>query len=64
MSNLKKAFNDKLEFLKNQKNLCITDIKDSLKKNFRKSLDHKSFQFKDFMKKFQQKQPYHLAKIK
>ena len=55
MAALKKAFNDKLEFLKNQKNLNITEIKDSLKKNFTKSLDHKSFQFKDFMKKFQQK---------
>jgi histone deacetylase complex regulatory component SIN3 len=55
MAALKKAFNDKLEFLRNQKNLNITDIKDSLKKNFTKSLDHKSFQFKDFMKKFQQK---------
>lgn len=64
MAALKKAFNDKLEFLKNQKNLNITDIKDSLKKNFTKSLDHKSFQFKDFMKKFQQKQLYHMAKIK
>jgi len=34
-----------------------------LKKNYRKSLDHKSFQYKDFMKKYMNKQN-HLARIK
>ena len=43
MMNLKKTFNDKLEFLRNQKASSINDHKDNFRKNFTKSLDHKSF---------------------
>jgi len=56
MMNLKKTFNDKLEFLRNQKASSINDHKDNFRKNFTKSLDHKSFQYKDFMNKFLKKQ--------
>lgn len=56
MTNLKKTFNDKLEFLRNQKASSINDHKDNFRKNFTKSLDHKSFQYKDFMNKFLKKQ--------
>ena len=56
MLNLKKTFNDKLEFLRNQKASSINDHKDNFRKNFTKSLDHKSFQYKDFMNKFLKKQ--------
>jgi len=55
MMALKKAFNDKLEFLKNQKAVNINELKEQFRKNFTKSLDHKSFQYKDFMKKYLQK---------
>jgi len=52
MANMKKAFHEKLEFLKNQKSQNINDLKDNFKRNFTKSLDHKSFQYKDFMKRY------------
>ena len=63
MVTLKKTFNDKLEFLRNQKMSNINEHKDQLKKNFTKSLDHKSFQYKHFMKNFLNK-PNHAIKIK
>lgn len=37
--------------MKNQKAVNIEEIKLQFQKNFTKSLDHKSFQYKDFMKK-------------
>ena len=37
------AINEKLEYLKNQKNMSQNENKEQLKKNFTKSLDHKSF---------------------
>ena len=43
MMALKKTFNDKLEYLKNQKSLNINELKDQFRRNFTKSLDHKSF---------------------
>jgi len=43
MQALKHNFDDRLEFLRNQKNMNINELKDNLKKNFTKSLDHKSF---------------------
>lgn len=52
MMALKKAFTDKLEFLRNQKTVNLGDLKEQFRKNFTKSLDHKSFQYKDFMKKY------------
>ena len=51
MANLKKAFTDKLEFLRNHKSASINEIKDQLRKNFTKSLDHKSCVYKAFIKK-------------
>ena len=56
MKDLRKQFANKLEYLKSQKTLIMPDLSDQFRKNFTKSLDHKSFHFKDFMKK-------HLAKI-
>lgn len=52
MSDLKKQFTNKLEFLENQKKQMLPELTDQFRKNFTKSLDHKSFQFKDFMKKY------------
>ena len=44
---------DRLEFLRNQKNLNIGDIKEQFRKNFSRSLDHKSLQYnRDFLSKF------------
>jgi len=43
MASLKKAFTDKLEFLKNHKSANLNELKDLFRKNFNKSLDHKSF---------------------
>ena len=63
MMALKKAFTYKLEFLRNQKTINLGDLKEQFRKNFTKSLDHKSFQYKDFMKKYLQKQN-HINKIK
>ena len=60
---LKKALSDRLDYLKTVKKSGIGDIKEAFRKNFTKSLDHKSFQYKDFMKKFTQKQ-YHEKMIK
>lgn len=56
MQDLKKQFTNKLEFLVNQKKAALPELTDQFRKNFTKSLDHKSFQFKDFMKKYLQKQ--------
>lgn len=53
---MKQTFVSKLEFLKNQKTSNLNEFKDQFRKNFTKSLDHKSFQYKDFMKKYLQKQ--------
>lgn len=53
----------KLEFLKQQKASNIGEYKEQFKKNFTKSLDHKSFQYKDFMKKFLMKNN-HVNKIR
>ena len=63
---LKKAVADRLEFLKNQKQLCLPDIKEQLRKNFSKSLDVKSLQYnKDFVAKFlNTKRPIHLQKMR
>jgi len=55
MADLKKQFTNKLEFLINQKKSVLPELTDQFRKNFTKSLDHKSFQFKDFMKKYLQK---------
>jgi histone deacetylase complex regulatory component SIN3 len=51
MASLKKAFTDKLEFLRNHKSANINELKDQLRKNFTKSLDHKSCVYKHFIKK-------------
>lgn len=56
MANLKQQFAGKLEFLRNHKSSNLNEFKDAFRKNFTKSLDHKSFQYKDFMKKYLQKQ--------
>ena len=56
MADLKKQFTNKLEFLVNQKKSVLPELTEQFRKNFTKSLDHKSFQFKDFMKKYLQKQ--------
>lgn len=45
-----------MEFLRNHKSSNINEYKDNFRKNFTKSLDHKSFQYKDFIKKYLQKQ--------
>jgi hypothetical protein len=55
MADLKKQFTNKLEFLVNQKKSALPELTEQFRKNFTKSLDHKSFQFKDFMKKYLQK---------
>lgn len=52
-----------MEFLKQQKVSNLNEFKEMFRKNFTKSLDHKSFQYKDFMKKYLQKQN-HVNKIK
>ena len=39
----KKAINDKLEQLNNQKSTGIVELRTQFSKNFTKSLDHKSF---------------------
>ena len=43
MASLKQQFVTKLEFLKNHKASNINEYKDMFRKNFTKSLDHKSF---------------------
>lgn len=55
MLSLKQQFVAKLEFLKQQKSSNINELKDQFRKNFNKSLDHKSFQYKDNMNKFLKK---------
>ena len=47
----------------NHKKMTQPDNKEALRRNFAKSLDHKSFQFKDFMRKYLQKLS-HIQKIK
>ena len=42
----KKSLYDKHDFLENQKINHLNEIKEQFKKNFTKSLDHKSFQYK------------------
>ena len=52
MGALKKIFTDKLDFLKSQKDNNLGELTEQFRKNFTKSLDHKSFQYKEFMKKY------------
>ena len=53
---LRKLLNDRLEYQKNQKNSQINDIKEQFKRNFTRSLDHKSFQYRaEPMKKLMSK---------
>lgn len=56
LQKIKETFKERLEFHKNLKKQSLGELKDILKKNFTKSLDHKSFQYKDFLKKFMNKQ--------
>mgnify|MGYP006999480976 CR=1 FL=1 len=43
MASMKKKFEIQLEFLNNQKSPKLNELKDAFRKNFTKSLDHKSF---------------------
>ena len=52
---LKKTVASHLDYLKNQKQLCLNEVKEQFRKNFTKSLDHKSLQYnKDFSNKFRE----------
>ena len=66
MASLKKAFTDKLEFLRGHKSGpqgSIKELKDQLRKNFTKSLDHKSCVYKHFIKKLMS-HTHHIGIIK
>jgi len=43
MKDLRKQFTNKLDYLKSQKSLIMQELSDQFRKNFTKSLDHKSF---------------------
>ena len=53
----------KMQHLFNEKYNELGAFEDVYRKNFKKSLDHRSFQYKEFIKKFQQKH-YHMNAIK
>jgi len=53
---MKQGFEGKLIVLQNYKIDHNEQFKDIYRKNFAKSLDHRSFQYKDFIKKFLTKQ--------
>ena len=55
MKELRKQFAKKLADLESHKALGMPDLSDAFRRNFTKSLDHKAFHFKDFMKKYLQK---------
>jgi hypothetical protein len=55
---MKEIFTERLEYLRNLKKQSLGEIMDQLRKNFTKSLDHKSFQYKDFLKKYMNKQQH------
>jgi hypothetical protein len=57
------AIKEKLDYLMNHKKMTQHENKETLRKNFAKSLDHKSFQFKDFMRRYLQKLN-HIQRIK
>lgn len=62
---LKKTVASHLDYLKNQKQLCLNEVKEQFRKNFTKSLDHKSLQYnKDFSNKFNFKRPVHLQRMR
>lgn len=60
---LQQAIAGKLQELQNFKLDQMSTFQDVFRKNFNKSLDHRSFLYKDFIKKYQQKQT-HMLKIK
>ena len=66
LSLLKKAVADRLEFLQNEKERSLLDIKDQFKKYFAKSLDHKSLKYsKDFNSRYlNTKKNFHLNLIR
>lgn len=63
---LRKAVADRLEFLRSQKNHAISDIREQFRKNFSRSLDHKSLQYnRDFHSKFvNTKKHSHLQRLR
>ena len=63
LETMKIGLSGKLLELQNLKAAQLSNFEDVYKKNFIKSLDHRSFQYKEFIKKIQQKQQ-HLQEIK
>ena len=63
LTNLRQGLGGKLQELQNQKLDQMPMFEDIYRKNFMKSLDHRSFQYKDFIRKFLQKQS-HMTEIK
>mmetsp|Transcript_28671 Transcript_28671/g.43291 ORF Transcript_28671/g.43291 Transcript_28671/m.43291 type:complete len:459 (+) Transcript_28671:1713-3089(+) len=58
LNKLRSGFEGQLVMVQNYRIEHIEQFKDIFRKNFTKSLDHRSFQYKDFIKKFLTKQPH------